>query len=105
MTSKLNEHNIRFPRDEEGKIDVKNGKYDTNNQPKKATFKYEQEGRLCLVVAKIESKNGTITGERCPVFNYSGGKIVTIDAFKKEIQKEIARVRNITSSLPQCIKR
>ena len=40
VTSKLNKHNIRFPRYEEGNIDVKNGKYDTNNQPKKATFKY-----------------------------------------------------------------
>ena len=87
MTRKLNKHNIWFPRDEEGKIDVKNGKYDTNNQPKKATFKYEQKGRFCLGVAKIESKNGTIIGKRCPVFNYSGGKIVTISAYKKEIQK------------------
>ena len=44
MTSNFNEHNMRFPRDEEGDIDVKTGKYDTNSQPKKATFKYEQEG-------------------------------------------------------------
>ena len=87
MTRKLNKHNIWFPRDEEGKIDVKNGKYDTNNQPKKATFKYEQKGRFCLGVAKIESKNGTIIGKRCPVLNYSGWKIVTISAYKKEIQK------------------
>ena len=72
MTSKLNEVNIRFPRDEEGNIDVKKGKYDTNNQPKKATFK-----------AKIKSKNGMITGKRCPVSDYSGEKIVTIDAYKK----------------------
>ena len=43
---KVNKHNIRFPRYEEGNIDVKNGKYDTNNQPKKLTFKYEQEGRF-----------------------------------------------------------
>ena len=42
VTSKVNKHNIPFPRDEEGNIDVKNGKYETNNQPKKATFKYEQ---------------------------------------------------------------
>ena len=35
VTSKLNEDNIRFPRDEEGNIDVKNGKYDTNDQFKK----------------------------------------------------------------------
>ena len=61
MTSNFNEHNISFPRYEEGKMDVKTGKYDTNNQPKKPTLKYEQEGRFCLGVANIESKNGTIT--------------------------------------------
>ena len=71
VTSKVNEHNIRFPRDEEGNVDVKNGIYGTNNQPKKATFKYEQEGRFCLGVAKIESKDGKITGKRCPVFDYT----------------------------------
>ena len=53
MTSNVNEHNIRFPRDEEGNIDVKTGKYDTNNQLKKSTFKYEQERRFCLGVSKI----------------------------------------------------
>ena len=42
VTSKVNEHNIWFPRDEEDNIDVKNGEYDTNNQPKKPTFNYEQ---------------------------------------------------------------
>ena len=83
VTSKVNEHNIRFPRDEEGNVDIKNGQYGTNNQPKKATFKYEQEGRFCLGVANIEGKNGTITGKKCPVFEYTGKKIVTIDAYKK----------------------
>ena len=82
-TSLVNGHNIRFPRDEEGNVDVKNGQYGTNNQPKKATFKYEQEGRFCLDVAKIEGKNGKITGKRCPVFDYTNKKIVTIDAYKK----------------------
>ena len=105
VTIKLNKVNIRFPRNEEGNIYVKNGKYEMNNQPKKATFKYEQEGRFCLGVAKIEGKNGTITGKRCPVFDCSGEKIVTIDAYKKEIQKEFARVRNLTSSLSQWIKK
>ena len=42
VTSKVNEDNIWFPRDEEDNIDVKNGEYDTNNQPKKPTFNYEQ---------------------------------------------------------------
>ena len=83
MTSKFNENNIRFPRDEEGKIDVKTGKYGTNDQPKKDTFKYEQGGRLCLGVAKIEGKDRTIKGKRCPVFDYPGKKMATIDAYKK----------------------
>ena len=74
MITKVNEHNIWFPRYEEGNIDVKYGKYDTNNQPKKSKIKYEQEGQFCLGVAKIESKNGDITGKRCPVFDYSGKK-------------------------------
>ena len=52
MTSSVNENNIRFPRDEEGNVDVKNGQYGTKNQPKKSTFKYEQEGRFCLGVEK-----------------------------------------------------
>ena len=38
-TSKCNEHNISFPIDEYGNIDIK-GKYDTNSQPKQSTFKY-----------------------------------------------------------------
>ena len=33
LTSSVNEHNIQFPRDEEGNVDVKNGQYGTNNQP------------------------------------------------------------------------
>ena len=87
VTSKVKEHKIRFPRDEEGNIGVKNGEYDTNNQPKKATFKYEQEGRFCLGAAKIESKNGTITGKQCPVLYCIGKKIVKIDGYQKEILK------------------
>ena len=103
MTGKVNKHNIRSPRDEEGNVDVKNGEYGTNNQPKNSTFKYEQEGMFFLGVAKIESENGTITGKRCPVFDYTGKKIVTIDAYKKEISKEFRRVRQLTSSSSQWI--
>ena len=39
-----------------------------NNQQKKATFKYEKEGILCLGVAKIEHLDGKITGKCCTVF-------------------------------------
>ena len=66
-------------------MDVKRGVYETNNQPKKATFKYKQEGKFCLGVAKVESKDERIIGKRCPVFDYSDKKIVTIDDYKKEI--------------------
>ena len=50
---------------------------------RKATFKYEQEGRFCLGVAKVESQDGTIIGKRCPVFDYTEKIIVTINAYKK----------------------
>ena len=64
-TSRVNECNDLFPINEEGKVDMKRGVYETNNQRKKATLKSEQEGRFCLGVAKVESKYGTITGKRC----------------------------------------
>ena len=70
MINKFNKHNIRFPRYEEYNIDIKTVKYDMSNQPKKDTFKYEQEGRSCLDVAKIESKDHMITGKRCLVYYY-----------------------------------
>ena len=54
MTSKVNEHNIWFPRDEEGNVDVKNGEYGTNNKPKKATSKYEQEERFFFGVPRLK---------------------------------------------------
>ena len=52
-TSLPNERNIVFPRNEKGEVDLERGVYNTNNQPKKATFKYEQEGQFCLGVAKV----------------------------------------------------
>ena len=94
----MNECNVLFPINEEWKVDVKIGVYEANNQPKKATFKYEQEGRFCTGVAKVERKGGTITGKRCPVFDYTEKKFVTINAYKKEILNEFARIRKVTSS-------
>ena len=43
-TSRSNECNIVFPRNKEGKVDVERGVYDTNNKPKRETFKYKQVG-------------------------------------------------------------
>ena len=72
--------------------------YDTKNQPKRASFKYEQEGRLCLGVAKVESQDGTIIGKHCPVFDCTDNKIVTIDTYKKEMSNKFAKIRKLTSS-------
>ena len=57
--------------------------YDTNNQLKIATFKYEQEGRFCFGVSKVEIQYGKIIDKRCPVFDYTEKKIVMIDVYKK----------------------
>ena len=72
-----------FPRNEEGEVDVERGFYNTNNKPKKATFKYKQEGRFYLGVAKVEIQDGKIIGKHCPVFDYTEKKNVTIKAYKK----------------------
>ena len=80
------------------KVDTERGVYDTNNQPKKATFKYEKEGQFCLGVSKVESKKyGTITGKSSPVFDYIGNKNFTIDAYKKEILNQFEIIRKLTS--------
>ena len=41
-TSWLNDYNVMFPRNEEGKVDGGRGVYETNNQLNESTFKYEQ---------------------------------------------------------------
>ena len=77
---------------------MERGVYDTNNQPKRASFKYEQEGRFFLGLAKVESQDGTIIGKCCTVFDYTEKKTFTIDAYKKEIMNEFTRRRKLTSS-------
>ena len=54
-----------------------------NNQPKNVTFKYEKEERLCLGIENIFTLGGKTTRNNCPVFDYTGKKISTIDAYKK----------------------
>ena len=39
---------------------------------KKATFKYEKKGILCLGVTKIEILDVKLTGKCCTVFDYTG---------------------------------
>ena len=50
-------------------------------------------------------EDGTITGKRCPLFDCTGKKIITIDAYKKEIRNEFARIRKLTSSSSPWVKK
>ena len=68
---------------------MERGVCDKNNQPKRESFKCEEEGQFCLVVAKEEGQYGTIIGKRFPVFDYTEKKIVTITAYKKEMRNEL----------------
>ena len=72
-------------------MDVERGVYNTNNQPKIASFKYEQEGWFCIGVAKVEGQDVIIIDKRCPVFDYTEKKIVTIDAYKKRNEERIGK--------------
>ena len=95
VTSKVNEHNIWFPIDEKGNVDVKNGLYWTKNQSKKATFKYEQEGRFCLGVSKIESKNGTITGKRYWFSNIQARMLWQLMRTRKKLSKNLQEFNSL----------
>ena len=52
----MNEYNIVFLSDEEGKVYVEIGVYGTNNQPKKGKPQVWAKGGICIGVAKAESK-------------------------------------------------
>ena len=49
-------------------------------------------------MAKVESQDRKIIGRRCPVFDYTEKKKFTIDAYKKEMQNELERIRKLTLS-------
>ena len=84
---------------------MERGVYDTNNQPKRARFKYEQEGEFCLGVAKVEGQDWTIICKRCPVFYYTEKKNFTVDAYKKEILNKFERIRKLNSSSSPCVEK
>ena len=71
-TSWLNEYKVSFKGDKDGKLDVKMV-FTIWKINKKAMFKYYKEGRLCIGVAKVESLDKKIIGNRCPVFYFTGG--------------------------------
>ena len=56
-------------------------------------------------MAKVEGQDGTIIGKRCPVFDYTEKKIITINAYKKEIRNQLERIRKLTSLSSPFVKK
>ena len=95
MTIKVNKHNVRFPIDEEGNIDVKTGKYDTNNQPKKAPSSLKKREDSASLYPRSKVKNETITDKICLVFDYTGVNIVTIDVNKNKYKNNLQEFESL----------
>ena len=83
----------RFPRDENGAIDLK-GKI-KNDDPTTLKVKYDQEVRLALGVFLFEHPCGKIEGRRIKAFSYTNQTIVTQAEWERKIQHEITRVRKL----------
>ena len=56
-------------------------------------------------MAKVESQYGKIIGKQCPVFDYTEKKVVTINAYKKEMRNELERIRKLTLSSSPWVKK
>ena len=88
-----------FPRDKDGKIDIKNGEY-TKERKTVLNVKYEKECRLGLGVAMVAplSPDGTALspiGRRCHPFDYSSKVMISIDDYQRMKTIEINRVKSL----------
>lgn len=89
----------RFPRDEDGKIDLEHGLY--SEEPVCQTkCKYTDEVRLCLGVAVVtpKDKNGNHLpreGRRCKPFSYTGKTLLSIPDYECKIKNEMNCVKHL----------
>ena len=56
-------------------------------------------------MAKGEGQDTKIIGKRCPVFDYTEKKIVTIIEYKQEMTHELERIRKLTLSLSPWVEK
>ena len=56
-------------------------------------------------MARLEGQDGKIIGKRCPVFDYTEKKIVTISAYKQEMSHKLERIRKLPSSSSPWVKK
>ena len=78
----FNHMQIRFRRDAEGKYDPTSEHIASPTF--RASYKYANEARFCLGVAKVRLLDGSEEGRRCRVFDYTGKRIVSITEWDKK---------------------
>ena len=71
---------VSFPRNENGMIDINEGKYEEH--PIEMTAKFPTEVRLSLGVG-IVSNDGIQIGVKAKPYSYTGKKIVGINAYER----------------------
>ena len=88
---------IRFPRDPDEKYNP--SATHLNPELKTSTFKYTQQARFCLGVAKVQNlATGEVEGRRSRIFSYTNKKIVSIAEYKIKVQQEITRVQRLPTA-------
>ena len=83
----------RYPRDENDALDPNGTLKDTD--PTETNVKYETEVRLALGVFLFQYPSGEIEGRRIKPFSYTSQYIVTETEWKRKVQYEILRVKNL----------
>jgi hypothetical protein len=91
--------NVKFPRDADGKVDLKNGRY-LEAEKVKLKVKYEKEIQLCLGRAVIRNEDGSKVGKRANPFCYSGRIIITLKDHALKRKQETSRAKAFTSVGP-----
>jgi hypothetical protein len=92
----LSHFHVKFPRDEDGKVDLKNSSY-SDEEKSTLKVKYEKEVRLCLGCAVVHNEDGSKVGKRAHPFCYLGRIIITLKDLALKRKQEISRVKAFTS--------
>lgn len=92
---------MKFKRNEDGKLDATNGKYD-EKRIQILNCKYEKECRLGLGCAMVSPKDPNnseqylpVTGKRCPPFDYSEKVLLSVADYEKKMAAEFRRVKSL----------
>ena len=107
--SSSKDYHIEFPRNEEGKIQVEDGKY-LNKKISRLNVKYEKECRMglgCAMVAPLDDDGCRMdsVGRRCKLFSYTGKVLISLSDYQKMKSIEIDRVRKHTSASSKWIEK